>query len=447
MERILRPTTKYTNSGAVTIAYQVVGDADLDLLYIPGWFFNPEVWRDFAPIRRYLERLTSFARVVAVEKRGFGMSDRLSPFNLPTVGERVADISAVADAEQLGPVPVMGPFEGGTLGLLWAAAEPQRVSSVVVIDSFARLDWQRSIFGALAESVQDQAVAARALWDLFETGQSMWFCPDFAMSATQDRQMSRAIRFSANPTVIGLWVKLVTELDAREQLANVKVPVLIIHRAGDLVADVSHGRFLAKHLPNATYVEIPGRDHVPWGNDFELIMAEVESFVTGQRPTRSTGGSIRTIMFTDIVASTQQLAALGDRAWTDLLQRHDDISTDVVERFGGRCIKGTGDGLLAELPAPNTAVKCAQTLVAELRSVGVDVRVALPAGPCELYGDDIIGLAVNIAARILAEARPGEILVSQAVHELTTESTSGFSARGERCLKGVPGRWALFAVG
>lgn len=252
--------------------------------------------------------------------------------------------------------------------------------------------------------------------------------------------------FRANPTVIGLWVKLVTELDAREQLANVKVPVLIIHRAGDLVADVSHGRFLAKHLPNATYVEIPGRDHVPWGNDFELIMAEVEGFLTGQRPTRSTGGSIRTIMFTDIVASTQQLAALGDRAWAELLQRHDEIGTNVVERFGGRCVKGTGDGLLAELLDPSTAVQCAQMLVAELRSIGVDLRVGLHTGPCEFYGDDIVGLAVNIAARVLAEAQPGEILVSQTVRDLATEPTYAFTARGERSLKGVPGRWPLFAV-
>jgi class 3 adenylate cyclase len=245
--------------------------------------------------------------------------------------------------------------------------------------------------------------------------------------------------------VIKLWLTLVAELDARAQLPDIKVPVLIIHRAGDAVVDVSHGRFLAEHLPNATYIEIPGRDHVPWSSDFDLIMAEVEGFLTGQRPTESTEASIRTIMFTDIVASTQQLAALGDKAWTELLQRHDEIGADVVERFGGRCVKGTGDGLLAELPAPNTAVKCAQMLVAELRSIGVDVRVGLHAGPCELYGDDIIGLAVNIAARVLAEAQPGEILVSQAVRDLT-EPTCAFSARGDRYLRGVPGQWALFAV-
>jgi class 3 adenylate cyclase len=446
LDRPLRPKTNYTNSGAATIAYQVVGDAAFDLLYIPGWFFNPEVWGDFIPIRRYLERLTTFARVISVEKRGFGMSDRLSPSNLPTVQERVADISAVAEAERLGPVAVMGPFEGGTLGLLWAAIAPERVSSVVVIDSFARLDWHRSIFGVLAEGREDLAVAARALWDLFERGWSSWFRPDFPLTAAQEKQLSRAVRLSANPAVIGPWLKLVAELDVRAQLPRIKVPVLIIHRAGDAVVDVSHGRLLAEHLPNATYVEIPGRDHVPWGRDFEVIMAEVEGFLTGRRPTKSTQAATRTIMFTDIVASTRQLAALGDSAWTELLGRHDEISTDVLERFGGRCVKSIGDGLLAELPGPSTAVECAQMLVNELRGIGLDLRIGLHVGPCELYGDDIIGLAVNVAARIMAEAQPGEILVSQAVRDLMTEPALTFSIRGERYLKGVPGRWTLFAV-
>jgi class 3 adenylate cyclase len=446
LDRPFRPKTKYTNNDAVTIAYQVVGDAGLDLLYIPGWFFNPEVWKDFIPLRRYLERLTTFARVIAVEKRGFGMSDRLSPTDLPTVQERVVDISAVAQAEGLGPVAVMGPFEGGTLGLLWAATEPERVSSVVVIDSFARLNWQRSIFGALTKGSEDVVLAARALWESFEYGWSAWFRPDFPLTPAQEKQLSRAVRLSANPSVIGPWLKLVTELDARAQLPHIKVPVLIIHRAGDAVVDVSHGRFLAEHLPNATYVEIPGRDHVPWGSDFELIMAEVEGFLTGQRPTKSAQASTRTIMFTDIVASTQQLAAVGDKVWTELLQRHDELSTDVLERFGGRCVKSTGDGLLAELPGPNTAVECAQTLVAALHSIGVELRIGLHVGPCELYGDDIIGLAVNVAARIMTEAQPGEILVSQAVRDMMTEPALTFSTRGEHCLKGVPGRWTLFAV-
>ena len=431
----------------MTIAYQVVGNAALDLLYIPGWFFNPEIWGDFVPIRRYLERLITFARVISVEKRGFGMSDRLSPADLPAVQERVADIGAVADAEQLGPVAVMGPFEGGTLGLLWAAAEPERVSAVVVIDSFAHLDWQRSILGALTERREDLALAASALWELLECGWSRWFRPDLPLTAAQQKQVSRGVRLSANPAVIRSWLTLVTELDARAQLTGITAPVLVIHQADDAIVDVSHGRFLAEHLPNATYIEIPGRDHVPWGRNFELIMAEVEGFLTGQRPTRSTQASTPTIMFTDIVASTQQLVTVGDRAWTELLQKHDEISIDVLERFGGRCVKSTGDGLLAELPGPATAVECARILIAELHSIGVNLRIGLHTGPCELYGDDIIGLAVNVAARIMAEAQPGEILVSQTVRDLMTEPSLKFSARGERGLKGVPGRWALFAVG
>jgi class 3 adenylate cyclase len=446
-DRIVRAETRYTQSGAATIAYQVVGDAPFDLLYVPGWFFNPEVWGDFTPIRRYLERLVSFARVISVEKRGFGMSDRLSPLDLPSVAERVADIGAVASAETLAPVAVMGTFEGGTLGLLWAAAEPDRVSSVVVLDSFARLDWSRSIFSAVGDGSDDLGVQARRLWELFEEGHlsSSSFVPDFALTAAQEKQLSRCIRLSANPTVIEPWLKLVAELDATTRLRDIEVPVLVIHRTGDAVVDVSHGRFLAEHLPNATYVEIPGRDHVPWGKDLELITAEVERFLTG-RTAEAAETTIHTIMFTDIVASTPQVVAMGDRAWKGLLERHDEISADVLERFGGRCVKATGDGLLVDLTGSNAAVRCAQALVSELRRIGVELRVGVHAGPCEFYGDDIIGLAVNIAARIVAEAEPGEILVSQAVRDLVSEPGHTFSALAPRSLKGVPGRWELFRV-
>jgi class 3 adenylate cyclase len=443
----VRPETRYTTSGATTIAYQVVGDGPLDLVYVAGWFFNPEVLRDFMPIRRYLERLLSFARVISVDKRGFGMSDRLSPSALPTVDERVADIVAVADAEGLGKVAMMGTFEGGTLGLLWAAADPGRVASVVLIDSFARLEWSRSMFGALAQGADDPAVAARRLWESFDgEHSSLWACPDFALTAAQEKQLARAIRLSANPAVIEPWLRLVRQLDARPRLPDIEVPVLAVHRTGDRVLDVSHGRYLAEHLPNATYLEIPGRDHVPWGRDFDLIMAEVEHFLTGRRPGESSRAAMHTVMFTDIVASTPRVVAMGDQAWKALLERHDEISQDLLERFGGRIVKATGDGLLADLPTPSEALQCAQALVAELRAIGLDLRVGVHVGPCEFYGDDLIGLTVNIAARIMAEAEPGEILVSEAVQEQATGPSLTFSSRGHRPLKGVPGQWALFAV-
>lgn len=444
---VVRAETRYTTSGGSTIAYQVVGNGPLNLLYVPGWFFNPEVLGDFIPIRRYLERLVSFARVISVEKRGFGMSDRLSTSALPTVDERVADLAAVADAEGLGKVAMMGTFEGGTLGLLWAAADPGRVASLVLIDSFARLEWSRSIFGALAHGADDPAVAAPRLWEVFDGGRSSeWFWPDFAMTAAQERQMSRAVRLSANPNVIEPWLRLVLQLDAQPRLSQIEAPVLVVHRTGDRVADVSHGRFLADHLPNVTYVEIPGRDHVPWGRDFGVIMAEVEHFLTGRRPGESSHAAIHTVMFSDIVASTPQVAALGDQAWKALLERHDEISDDALERFDGRCVKATGDGLLADLPSPSGAVQCARALVAELRAIGIDVRVGIHVGPCESYGDDLIGLTVNIAARITAEAEPGQILVSEEVREQATGSSLTFESRGRRSLKGVPGQWAVFAL-
>lgn len=443
----MRGETRYTTSGATTIAYQVVGDGPLDLLYVPGWFFNPEVLGEFIPIRRYLERLCSFARVISVEKRGFGMSDRVVPSALPTVAERVADIAAVADAEGLGTVAVMGTFEGATLGLLWAAAEPGRVASGVAINSFARLDWSRSLFGALAPDSEDPAVAAVPLWELLETGRaSSWFWPDLALTAAQQKQLSRAVRLSANPTVIATWLHLVRQLDAAPVLSAVRAPVLVVHATGDRVVDVSHGRFLADHLPNATFLELPGRDHVPWGQQLDLIMAELQRFLTGRNQPEPHDPPVHTVMFTDIVASTPRVAAFGDQAWKALLEQHDQISDDVLQRFGGRCVKATGDGLLAELPSPSEAVACARALLAELRPLGIDVRVGVHAGACEAYGDDLIGLTVNIAARILAAAEPGEILVSEAVRDGATASACAFSPRGHRSLKGVPGTWPVFAV-
>jgi class 3 adenylate cyclase len=341
---------------------------------------------------------------------------------------------------------VVGTFEGGTLGLLWAAAEPDRVSSVVVIDSFAKLDWDRSMFGALAGDTAGPAVVARPVWETLETGGANWFAPDFALTVAQQKQMSRGVRLSANPSTIETWLSLVAQLDVRPLLAEIHVPVLVIHRSGDAIVDVSHGRFLAEHLPNATYVEIPGRDHVPWGTDVEHILSEIELFLTGKPASETIVDVTRTIMFTDIVGSTPQLAALGDRAWMALLQQHDDLSTDVLERFGGRCIKSTGDGLLAELPNPNSAVPCALALVSQLRKIGIEVRVGMHAGPCESYGDDLIGLTVNVAARIMSQAGPGEIFVSQAVRDQASGPGFRFSARGPRSLKGIPGLWALFGV-
>jgi class 3 adenylate cyclase len=436
--------TRYASNGAATIAYQVVGDASVDLLYVPGWFFNPEIWRDFAPIRRYMERLQSFARVVSIEKRGFGMSDRLSLASLPTTEERVGDITAVADAEGLKQTAAMGTFEGGTLMLLWAAANPHRVSHIVLIDSFAKLEWDKSIFGRLAGD--DRSAAAIRLWEVFEGKNIQYFCPDLALPPQQEKQMSRGVRMEANPRVIEAWVPMVLELDARPVLADIPAKVLIIHSEGDAVVDVEHARYLADNLPNARLVELPGRDHVPWGANFDAVMSEVEEFLLGTRPSAADRGIPHTIMFTDIVESTRRLAESGDDAWRSLIENHDRIAADLLEEFGGRYVNSTGDGFLASLPTPDAALECAHALIAELRTVGIDIRVGIHTGRCQIYGDDVVGLAVNIAARVMSLARPGEILVSESVHEGSLNPHVRFEPRGEQDLKGVPGRWRLYAA-
>jgi pimeloyl-ACP methyl ester carboxylesterase len=436
--------TRYALNGTATIAYQVVGDAAVDLLYVPGWFFNPEIWRDFPPIRRYTERLQSFARVVSIEKRGFGMSDRLSRSTLPTPDERVGDITAVADAEGLKQAVVMGTFEGGALLLLWAAANPQRVSHIVLIDSFAKLEWEQSIFGRLAG--EDQSVAAVRLWEVFERESAEYFCPDLVLPPKQHKQLGRGVRMEANPRVIEAWLPMVVELDARRVLADIEAKVLIIHSEGDAVVDVEHARYLAENLPNARLIELPGRDHVPWGANFDAVMGEVEEFLLGRRPLAADRGAPQTIMFTDIVESTRRLAEGGDDAWRSLIETHDVMAADLLQQFGGRYVNSTGDGFLACLPTPDAALECARALTAELRTVGIEVRVGVHTGKCQIYGDDVVGLAVNIAARIMALAQAGEVLVSESVQQGSLNPRIGFEPRGEHDLKGVPGRWQLYAA-
>jgi pimeloyl-ACP methyl ester carboxylesterase len=435
--------TRYAANGDATIAYQVVGESALDLLYIPGWFLNPEVVGDFLPTRRYLERLLEFVRLITVDKRGFGMSDRLS-HALPTVAERVGDITAVADAEGLGRVSVMGTFEGGTLALLWAATMPERVSSVVLVDSFARLDWSRSLFGSLDRD----GGSAGGLWGVFEDGEAWrrWFAPDLTLTAVQGKQFARGLRLSATPVVIERWLELVRELDATSVLEAIAAPVLVIHRTEDRVVEVEHARELTARLPNATYIEIPGADHVPWSNDLDTIVGEVEQFLTGTRRAPDAAAESRAILFTDIVGSTARLASMGDRAWKQLIEEHDVVAQDVLAKFSGRVIKATGDGLLAELPTSQAALDCATELLRALRALGIESRAAVHFGPYERYGDDVIGMTVNVTARLLSFAGAGEVVVSARVADGLSATDSPLKPLGERALKGVPGSWSLLAA-
>ena len=437
--------TRYAVNGASTIAYQVMGKAPTNLLYIPGWFFNPEIWGDFSPMRRYFERLQSFARVVAVEKRGFGMSDRLSGRDLPSTSERVGDVTAVADAEDLEQTAIMGTFEGGTLALLWAAANPGRVSSIVLIDSFAKLEWDKSIFGRLGG--RDKALAAFRLWEMFAQGRDReFFYPSLAVTPQQARQIGRLFRMEANPGVIEAWVPMVLDLDARSILREITAKVLVVHSQGDAVVDFKHAADLADQLPNARLITLPGGDHVPWGANFDAVLNEVEEFLTGSLRSSTERGVPHTIVFTDIVESTKRLAESGDASWRLLIEKHDQIAARLLERFTGRFVKSTGDGLLAHLPTPAAAIGFAQALTSQLAADGIQVRVGIHTGKCETYGDDLVGLAVNVAARIMAIAQPGEILVSGAVHNLADVTGVAFRACGEHELKGVPGRWFLYSV-
>lgn len=316
-----------------------------------------------------------------------------------------------------------------------------------MIESFAHLDWSRSPFGRLCEDPGDTVRAGKQLWELIDGTRCLSvFAEDLKLPDIQRRALGRMIRLSVNPTSLEPWIRLIQSIDLRERLGEIHASVLVVHRRDDPVVDVSHGRFLVDALPIATYLEIPGRDHVPWANDLDVIMLEVERFVTG-RISDSSALREHTVLFTDIVESTSRLAALGDRTWATLLQRHDEIAEELLETCGGRLLKSLGDGLVAEVPSPEIGVRCAREIAARVNELGLSVRVGVHVGPCESYGADPIGLTVNIAARILGEAEPNQTLVSTDIRRrLPEDSDLKLQSAGHRALKGVPGAWEVHAV-
>jgi class 3 adenylate cyclase len=439
-----RPETKYARSGDVHIAYQVFGEGDLDLVLVPGFTTHLELLWEYEPSARFLEGLASFARVINFDRRGSGLSDPVA--DAPTLEQRMDDVRAVMDAAGSQRAALVGLSEGVPMSILFAASYPQRVQALVCNGGMARSTYAEDYpWGTPAETLVESGVELiLPHWgdgSLIEVA-----APSQAEDAQARAFYGRLERSTASPGMMVALFQMFIDLDVREVVPSVRVPVLVLHRVHDRLVNVRHGRWLAEHLPNARLVELEGDDHNPWYRNPEEWLGEVQEFLTGARAMPVPDRVLATVLFTDIVDSTRTAAELGDQRWREVLERHQRTVRDALGRFDGREVKSTGDGFLATFDGPARAIHCAKTIVQSSEPLGIRIRAGLHTGECEVMGDDIGGIAVHIAARVSAHAEPGELLVSRTVKDLVAGSGIEFTDHGAHELKGVPDTWQLHAV-
>jgi DNA-binding SARP family transcriptional activator/class 3 adenylate cyclase len=439
-------TTRYAMNGDISLGYQVFGDGELELLLTTGWVLPMELaWDDPAYVR-FLERLGSFARVLLWDKRGTGLSDRFAPGDLPTFDERVSDLLAVMDAAGFERPALFGLSEGALLSCLFAAKHPERTRSLALYGGWARTivapDYP---WGPTHEQFDGFVNAVTATWADATPLLRLW-AADVQEDTALRAWWTRALHLGASPGAAVQWLRLTAEYDIRGALPSITVPTLVVHRSDDAIIPVVHGRYLANHIPGAKYVELPGANHLWWVGDHEQVLEPVQQFLTGSAPGPAPERVLTTLLFTDIVDSTRRASEAGDRRWRFLQSQHDRAVRSEIARHNGREVKTMGDGFLATFDGPTRAVRCAAAIRDAVVAIGIDVRAGLHTGEVELVGDDIAGIAVNIAARVCALAGPGEILVSRTVVDLVAGSGLEFVPRGEHELGGLPGTFTLLAL-
>ncbi len=439
----MTPETRYARSGDVNIAYQVVGDAPRDLVLVPGWVSNVEVFWDDPGVARFLERLASFTRLILFDKRGTGLSDRVA--DLPTLETRMDDVRAVMDAVGSERAALYGYSEGGVMCALFAATYPLRTTALVMHGSYARLRHGPDYpLGRTPEAHQAWLEDCQRGWG-GPVGLDLR-APSLAGNDAARQWWARFLRLSASPAAAIALIRMNYEIDIRHVLPAIRVPTLLLHSVGDRAIDVNTGRYLAAHIAGAKYVELAGSDHVPWGEDADAILDEIEEFLTGVRHGPEPDRVLATVLFTDIVGATERAASLGDRRWRDVLEQHHAVVRRELGRFRGREVDTAGDGFLATFDGPARGIRCARALSDGVRTLGLAVRAGLHTGECEVMGDKLGGLAVHIGSRVAAAAGPGEVLVSSTVKDLVAGSGLRFQDRGLQPLKGVPGEWRLYAL-
>ncbi len=442
-EPLVVTDVRFARSGDVDIAYRVVGDGPIDLVYVAGSVTHLEVYWELPQFRRYCERLGEFTRLILFDKRGMGMSDRVP--GATTLEERMDDIRAILDALGSERAAVMGESEGGPLAMLFAAAHPQRTIALILQGAEVRErtdeEWP------WGEDTPEEFEAAMAeLPDRWGDGRGM----DYIAPSVAGQEWARAWRgrvqtHACTPAAAEAFMRMAFDIDVRHVAPTIRAPTLVIHTVGDGVCHVENARFLARTIPGARYVEMTGSEHVPWF-DPDWTIAEIREFLTGRREAASPDRALATVLFTDLVGSTEQAVELGDRRWSDLLEQHHGSIRRELARFDGREVDTAGDGFFATFDGPARAIRCAQAIVEAVRPLDLEVRAGLHTGEVEVADGKVAGIAVNIGARVAAQAEGGEVLVSGTVKDLVAGSGLEFEDRGITALKGIPGEWRLFAV-
>jgi len=430
------PETRYARNGDVHIAYQAFGEGEVTFVGLPGIVSNLEAGWGEPEFRRYLRRLGAAMRFVTYDKRGQGLSDRES--GVPTLDDRLGDLTAVLDAVGAERVALGGISEGGTTAAMYAATFPERVSHLAMFGSFARVD---------VESGDEFMPRWAEHWGTPQTLSVRAIVPSKQGDAEFLRWINRFERQTTTPTgLLAAW-RWIRAMDVRPVLGAIQCPTIVLHRRGDRLVPLSFGQYLAEHIPGARMIELEGDSHAPQWGDFESVVRLLEEFFTGHpAASKQTERVLATVMFTDIVDSTARAAAEGDAAWRHVLDRHDTISRNTVTTCGGRFVKGIGDGVLATFDAPVRGLECADALRSSLSEAGIAIRAGVHTGEVELRGDDVSGIGVHIAARVAALAGSGELLASRTVKDLVAGSGYSFASRGVHNLKGVPDEWELLAV-
>jgi pimeloyl-ACP methyl ester carboxylesterase len=439
------PETRYAYSDELAIAYQVVGEGEMDVVLAFPFVSHLDLVWESPPITHFVERLSAFARVILFDRRGVGLSD---PLSAPaTLEERMDDVRAVMDAAGSERAALIGVSEGGTMCMLFAATYPERTSALVLCGAMARSTWAEDYPWAPERDAAEEALN-ELLAPLWGQGASIdIFAPSYADDPQAREFQARYERQAASPIRVQRFFEMFLDLDVRDVLPLIQAPTLVLHRKHDHAVNVRAGRWLAEQIPGARYVELEGVDHAPWaGPDTERVLDEIEEFLTGVRPGPKVDRVLATVLFTDIVDSTQVATEMGDSGWREVLERHQGLVRRHLERFGGREIKTTGDGFLATFDGPTRAVECAQAIVNDVPSLGIEVRAGMHTGEVELIGEDVGGIAVHVAARIAALAQGGTVLASRTVRDLVTGSGIEFDPRGRHSLKGVADEWEVYTV-
>lgn len=445
VDKVIRqPKTQYARSGDISIAYKVIGDGPRDVVLVPGYLSHVELIWEIPQVVHMIQRMATFSRLMMFDKRGSGLSDPV--IGAPTLEDRIDDVRAVMEAVGSTQASLFGVSEGAPMSILFAATHPELITSLVLYGGVPRSTWAEDYPWATPR--EDLLASSHEMEPyLFEGAIAEVMAPSVAEFPLVRETFARLQRYSSSPAMLRQTFEMFLDIDVRAILPSVAVPTLVLHREGDRAVNRRAGEWMASQIPGASYVQLPGIDHAMFVGDTDRLLDEVEEFLTGVRRSVEVDRVLATVMFVDVVGSTERASQLGDRAWTDLLSQINGIMRADLQRFRGVEVKTLGDGLLATFDGPARAIRCALELIEGVRPLGVEIRIGLHSGEIEVTdGNDVAGIAVHIAARIGALAGAGEVLVSRTVKDLVAGSQLAFADRGEHVLKGVPESWSVFEV-